>query len=42
MRTIPIEKETRPIAEWLPQEDSDEVVYLTREGRARFCRGPAG
>ena len=36
MKTIAIETEIRPLAEWLPQEDSEEVVYLTREGRARF------
>jgi hypothetical protein len=28
------------VAEWLPKEDSDEVVYLTREGRTRFVVVP--
>jgi len=32
--------ETRPLAEWLPKEDSEEVVYLTREGRPRFVVVP--
>ena len=40
MKTIAIETETRPVAEWLPQEDSEEVVYLTREGRTRFVLVP--
>ncbi len=40
MKTIAIETETRVLAEWLPKEDSDEVVYLTRQGRARFVVVP--
>jgi len=40
MKTIKIETETRPVAEWLPKEDSDEVVYLTRQGRTRFILVP--
>jgi hypothetical protein len=39
MKTIAIETETRPVAEWLPKDD-DEVVYLTREGRTRFVVVP--
>jgi hypothetical protein len=40
MKTIAIETETRPVAEWLPKEGSDEIVYLTREGRTRFVIVP--
>ncbi len=40
MITIAIETETRPVVEWLPKEDSDEIVYLTREGRTRFVVVP--
>jgi hypothetical protein len=40
MKTIEIKTETRPLIEWLPEEDSDEVVYLTSEGRARFVVVP--
>jgi hypothetical protein len=40
MKTIAIETETRPVAEWLPKEDSEEVVYLTRQGRSRFVVVP--
>jgi hypothetical protein len=40
MKTIAIETETRPVVEWLPKEDSDEVVYLTREGRTRYVVVP--
>jgi hypothetical protein len=40
MKTIVIETETRPVAEWLPKEDSEEVVYLTRAGRPRFVVVP--
>jgi hypothetical protein len=40
MKTIAIETETRPLGEWLPKEDSDEVVYLTRQGRTRFVVVP--
>jgi hypothetical protein len=40
MKTIAIETETRPVAEWLPKEDSEEIIYLTREGRTRFVLVP--
>ena len=40
MKTIAIETESRPLAEWLPEEDSDQVVYLTRQGRTRFIVVP--
>jgi hypothetical protein len=40
MNTIAIETEKRPLAEWLPKEDSEEVLYLTRQGRARFVVVP--
>jgi hypothetical protein len=40
MKTVAIETEQRPLAEWLPNEDSEEVVYLTREGRTRFVVVP--
>jgi hypothetical protein len=40
MKTIMIESETRPLAEWLPEEDSAELVYLTRAGRTRFVVVP--
>jgi hypothetical protein len=36
MKTIAIETENRPVAEWLQKENSNEVIYLTREGRTRF------
>ncbi len=40
MKTIAIETENRPPVEWLPKEDSDEVVYLTRGGRTKFVIVP--
>jgi hypothetical protein len=40
VKTIQIETETRPLAEWLPNEDSDDLVYLTRDGRPRFVLVP--
>jgi hypothetical protein len=40
MKTIDIDKETRPPSEWLPREDSGEVVYLARGGRTRFVVVP--
>jgi hypothetical protein len=40
MKTIAIETESRPVAQWLPKEESEEVVYLTREGRTRFIVVP--
>jgi hypothetical protein len=36
MKTIAIESETRRLEEWLPKEDSEETVLLTREGRPRY------
>jgi hypothetical protein len=40
MKTIDIDRETRPPIEWLPREDSDELVYLARGGRTRFVVVP--
>ena len=40
MKTIAIESENRPLAEWLPPADSEEAVYLTKDGRARFVVMP--
>lgn len=40
MKNIAIESETRPLLEWLPEDDSEEVVYLTRGGRTRFVLVP--
>jgi hypothetical protein len=40
MKTIDIDKETRPPIEWLPREDSDELVYLARGGRTCFVVVP--
>jgi hypothetical protein len=40
MKTIAIETETRPIADWLPQAESDEAVYLTQSGRIKFLLVP--
>jgi hypothetical protein len=40
VKTIEIETETRPLAELLPAEDNEEVIYLTRGGRARFVLVP--
>jgi hypothetical protein len=40
MKTVAIETERRPLAEWLPQENGDEVVYLTREGRTKYVVVP--
>ncbi len=40
IKTIAIETETRPLAEWLPQGESEEVVYLTQGGRTRFVVVP--
>ncbi len=39
MKTIAIETEKRPPAEWLPKTKS-EVVYLTEGGRPRFIIVP--
>lgn len=40
MKTVEIENERRPLTEWLPSDDSEEVIYLTRAGRARFVLVP--
>jgi hypothetical protein len=40
MKTIAIETETRPLTEWLPDRDSEEVVYLTEGGRTKFVVVP--
>jgi hypothetical protein len=40
VKTIAIESENRPLTEWLPRGDSDEVVYLTQGGRAKFVVVP--
>jgi hypothetical protein len=40
MKSIAVESETRPLAEWLPKEDSDEIVYLTLAGRTRYILVP--
>jgi hypothetical protein len=40
MITINIDTETRPVAEWLPKDDSQEIIYLTRDGRPRFILVP--
>ena len=40
MKQVAIETEKRPIAEWSPRANSDEVVYLTRRGKTRFVVMP--
>lgn len=40
MREIAIENERRPVAEWIPKEDSEEIVYLTKGGRKKFVLVP--
>ena len=40
MKTIAIETENRLLIELLPEGDSEEVVYLTRGGRAKFVLIP--
>jgi len=40
MKEIAIETEARPLADWLPREDSEEVVYLTRGGQTKFVVVP--
>jgi hypothetical protein len=40
VKTIAIETEHRPLTEWLPQADSEELVYLTQGGRAKFVVVP--
>jgi hypothetical protein len=40
MKAVAIETETRPLAEWLPEEGSEEVIHLTRGGRTKFVVVP--
>ena len=40
MKTIAIETETRPLAEWLPKAGSDDIMCLTLDGRVRFFLVP--
>src|SRR5687767_6068860 len=40
MTEIAIETEHRPIAEWLPRQNSQELVYLTKKGRKKFVIVP--
>ena len=40
MTEVAIETERRPIAEWLPRVNSQELVYLTKKGRKRFVVVP--
>ena len=40
VKAIAIETEKRPIAEWLPKAENDEIIYLTEGGRARFVIVP--
>ena len=40
MSEVAIETEKRPIEEWLPSEDSGEIIYLTKGGRKRFVVVP--
>jgi len=40
MKTVAIETEKRPLTELLPQEDSEDLVYLTRAGRTKFVVVP--
>jgi hypothetical protein len=37
---IAIETERRPIGEWLPRQNSNELVYLTKNGRKRYVVVP--
>jgi hypothetical protein len=40
MKTVPIETERRPIKDWLPQKNRREVIYLTKNGKARYAVVP--
>jgi hypothetical protein len=40
MKTIAAETETRPPADWLPSDDAEGPVYLTRGGKVRFVVVP--
>jgi hypothetical protein len=40
MSEVAIETERRPIAEWLPRLNSNELVYLTKKGRKKFVVVP--
>lgn len=40
MTEVAIETERRPISEWLPPHNSQELVYLTKKGRKKFVVVP--
>jgi hypothetical protein len=40
MKTIEIQSEKRPLAEWLPDDENEDVIYLTRNGRRRYALVP--
>jgi hypothetical protein len=40
MTEVAIETERRPIGEWLPRQNSNELVYLTKKGRKRYVVVP--
>jgi hypothetical protein len=40
MKEVAIETEMRPLADWLPRDDSEEVIYLTRGGQTKFVVVP--
>lgn len=40
MKTVAIETETRPLAEWLPKGESNDIIHLTQGGRTKFLLVP--
>lgn len=40
MKHIAIETEQRPVAEWLPKGNGDDIICLTRKGRPQFVVVP--
>jgi PHD/YefM family antitoxin component YafN of YafNO toxin-antitoxin module len=40
MTEVAIETERRPISEWLPRQNSQELIYLTKKGRKKFVVVP--
>ena len=40
MKEVAIETETRPLANWLPREESEEGIYLTRGGHTKMVVVP--
>ncbi len=40
MTEVAIETERRPLAQWLPRQNSQELIYLTKKGRKRFVVVP--